>query len=206
MRFTVMLIYFVIYLIVILSLVGLPFMAGLGLIGISADVLDPMILIEHLETNILDTVYGRILLCFAGLSIIASALLGFIRGITARPRREKTIRFDTDSGQVKITMTALEDVVKKSLEEEEIISHIKPRITSLKKGIVINVKLVLKTETNIKDFAEDIQEKIKEKLQSILGKEKDLKINIEVKKMAFSKKAHILEDEIEDSEGPFRKY
>ena len=63
------------------------------------------------------------------------------------------------------------------------------------------------SEVNIKTFAEDIQGKIKDKIESILGKEKELRINVEVRKISFNKRENAFDEDLEDDiEGPFRKY
>jgi len=184
-----------------------------GILGSSFDIESIKLLLDHININILhspsslNNLLSVSVFSLLGLLIILVALR-FIQTLFFRVRREKAIKFEAEEGQISITLSALEDMIKKCLEkEEENISHIKPKIIITKKCIGVNIKLVLKTETNINEFAKDIQQKIKSKIEAILGAEKDLKVNIEVRKIVFNKKNISIDDDDEGSEeGPFRKY
>ncbi len=179
---------------------------GIGLIGISlnVDYLDITTYLIYLKTIIAQNLPLRIVTFLSGFLVIL-IFLRFIQKGMVRYRREKTIKTETDEGFISVTLTAIEDMIKKTLAEEDIIFHIKPKIFATRREIVSNIKIALKEAVNLKELAENIQAKLKERLHTILGDEKPLKINIEVKKIAFSKKE--AEDfEEEDEEGPLRNY
>ena len=191
--------------ILIYLLVGLA--AGIGLIGMSLEInyLDITGYISTLNAMATNSPFIRTIIFLFG-SLIILIFLRFLQKGFTRYRREKTIKTETENGCISVTLTAIEDMIRKSLSDEDIISYIKPRILSTRKEIISYVKPALKEAVNIKDFAENIQIKLKEKLQAILGNEKILKINIEVKKIAFPKKYREENEEEEDEEGPLRKY
>ena len=179
---------------------------GIGLIGISLNVeyLDITTYLIYLKIAIAQNLPLRIATFLTG-ALIILIFLRFIQKGMMRYRREKTIKTETDEGFISVTLTAIEDMIKKTLAKEDIIFHIKPKIFATRREIVSNIKIALKEAVNLKEFAENIQAKLKGQLHAILGDEKPLKINIEVKKIAFSKKE--AEDfEEEDEEGPLRSY
>ncbi len=180
---------------------------GVGLIGMSLGLesLDLNLYLLHLNNLIGQNFIIRIVVFLSGFLIILIFLRFIQKGLT-RHRREKTIKAETNYGFISVTLSAIEDMIKKSLVEEEIISYIKPKIFSTRKEIVSNVKITLKEAVNIKEFAENIQVKLEEKLRAILGDDKPLRINIEVKKIAFSKKESMDDEEEKDEGGPFRNY
>ena len=151
----------------ILIYILISFFVAFGLVGISVDLINLGELARYVQINILTSMFNRTLMCAAGILIALVPLLGLLGSVFSRSRREKTIKYETKAGQVQITLTALEDMVRKCLLENDIISHIKPKVFSRKRNVAINVKLILRSEVNIKTFAEDIQGKIKDKIESI---------------------------------------
>ena len=61
----------------------------------------------------------------------------------------------------------------------------------------------LKEEVNLIEFTSMVQEMIKKKLNYLLGEDEELKINLEIRKLAFSGSKEIVEDE---PKAPFRDY
>ncbi|OPX29383.1 MAG: hypothetical protein B1H08_03940 [Candidatus Omnitrophica bacterium 4484_171] len=191
--------------ILIYLLVGLA--AGIGLIGMSLEInyLDISGYISTLSAMVTNSPLTRTIIFLCGCLIILIFLRFLQKGLT-RCRREKTIKTETENGYISVTLTAIEDMIRKSLSDEDIISYIKPKILATRKEIISYVRLALKEAVNIKDFAESMQIKLKEKLQALLGNEKMLKINIEVKKIAFPRKYAEENEKEDDEEGPLRKY
>jgi len=181
--------------------------AGIGLIGMSLEInhLNIAGYISTLNTMATNSSLTRTIIFLFG-SLIILIFLRFLQKGLTRYRREKTIKTDTENGYISVTLTAIEDMIKKSLSDDDLISYIKPKILSTRKEIIAYVKLALKEAINIKDFAENVQTKLKDKLQAMLGNEKTLKINIEVKKISFPKKYTEENEKEEDEEGPLRKY
>jgi len=180
---------------------------GIGLIGMSLEInyLNITGYISTLNVMAANNLLTRITLFLSG-SLIILIFLRFIQRGFMRYHREKTIKTETENGYISVTLTAIEDMIRKSLSDEDIISHIKPKILSTRKEIISYVKLALKEAVNIKDFAENIQTKLKDKLQALLGSDRTLKINIEIKKISFPRKDTGENEEEEDEEGPLRKY
>jgi len=119
-------------------------------------------------------------------------------------RRNKSITFDSNEGKVSITLVAIEDMLKKMLESKTEVSRIKPKVLLRKKGIEVLARGVLTTEVNLVDFTKEIQEEIKEKVHNLLGEDKQVQVNLEIRKIALNKKDLMTEDK--EPEVPFRNY
>ena len=90
------------------------------------------------------------------------------------------------------------------LEEKPEVSHIKPRVSLKKKKIEVSTKGVLTAEVNLVEFTKEIQEKIKEKINTLLGEDKQVEVNLEIKKVSLGNKNKTLEKE--EPKVPFRNY
>ncbi|MCM8832151.1 MAG: alkaline shock response membrane anchor protein AmaP [Candidatus Omnitrophica bacterium] len=136
--------------------------------------------------------------------LIILICLKYFEAIILSKQKEKFISINTDNGKVRITLFAIEDMLAKLLESKSELSHIKPKILVDKKFIEVLIRANLTSEVNLVEFASEIQHQLKEKLQNILGKEKEIKVEIEIKKMVFSKNKKLtLEAE---PKIPFRDY
>ena len=125
----------------------------------------------------------RISLGTAGIIIVFLSLV-FAQIVSAKQEREKTIAFTNPSGQVTITLLAVEDLIRKIGTGFPQIKELRPDvIIRKKKGIEVNLRLVLKTEINIPEFTARLQETIKIKIQEIFGIEENIIVKIHVAKI-----------------------
>ncbi|MCM8773514.1 MAG: alkaline shock response membrane anchor protein AmaP [Candidatus Omnitrophica bacterium] len=174
---------------------------GITLVVISLGIIEPETITNYLKNVVLSDIYLRIDIFLLGI-LLLFIVLRALQIIFNHLFKEKKITAITQNGEVSITLKALEDIVRKCLENENI-SQTKTRIISAKKKIDVEVILSLKSKTNLSDFTYELQEKIKNELQGILGTDKEIKIKIEVKKISFPKEETLSSEE---KEGPFRYY
>ena len=179
---------------------------GALFIAAALDVIDMNILSFYLH-EFSQTTYSlhspRWTVLLAGLLIILFCLR-YIQTRLRRLSRDKSIRFESSQGTVSITLFAIEDMLKKMLEEKTEVSHIKPKVSLRKKGIDILIKGVLSAEVNLVEFTQEIQEKIKEKMDTFLGEDKDVRVNLEIRKVSMPGKKGSLPTQ--EPEVPFRHY
>ncbi|MCM8813713.1 MAG: alkaline shock response membrane anchor protein AmaP [Candidatus Omnitrophica bacterium] len=123
-----------------------------------------------------------ILILSGVLSILVSLLLA---GISfQRFQKEKTIGYSTNFGQVIISLSAIEDYIRRFAQHWGEIKDLRPDVTISRRGIEIQTKVTLWSTTNIPEAAERIQSTIKEQIQALLsGIDKPLLINIHVNKI-----------------------
>lgn len=160
-------------------------------------------LLEYLQIN----VQARIILGLIG-SLLILITYSFAQVILGRVQREKTIAFSSPSGQVTIALSAVEDLIIRMLKGMPEIKEVRPNVIAGKKGIEIDLRLVLKSEINIPDLTMQLQEMVKTKVQELLGIEEQIVVRLHVAKIASydekSKKGK--EPEKENPTVPFSGY
>jgi uncharacterized alkaline shock family protein YloU len=144
---------------------------------------------------------------------IGSVLLSFFlsRIIIGVQKKERTIAFENPAGRVSISLSALEDMIKRNVLRVSDVKEIRSIIRATKKGIDVTCRLVLKAEGNIPETTLRIQELIKSRVQEILGVEENVTVKLHIAKI-FSqtdKEKSGKEDEFSDfsqSSVPFKGY
>jgi uncharacterized alkaline shock family protein YloU len=131
-------------------------------------------------------VYGdlrmRLITGFSGLALI---LFSFAASqiITGKIQREKTIAFANPNGQVTITLSAVEDLIKRLANQLMEIKDTKADVKATKKGIDIRMRIVLRSETNIPEFTAKLQDLIAGKIQEVFGIDEPINVKIHVAKI-----------------------
>lgn len=125
------------------------------------------------------------------LSMILAGVVGFIilvsllwaNLIYARRKKERTIAFDNPSGPVSVSLNAMEDLIRRIVVRVPEIKEIRPSITAVKKGLDIEIRLILRTDVNIPEMTARLQELIRSKIQDVIGIEGKINIRIHVIKI-----------------------
>ena len=151
-----------------------------------------MLLLAHLidvkaYLNFLNFVYkdpqaGMIAGCVLALTVLIS--LAFARIIYGRQENERNIFINNPLGRVTISVSALEDLIRRMAVRHPQIKEIRPDITSMKKALHIDIKLVLRSEVNIPELTAELQDRIRRKIQDTIGNEERVNIRIHVIKIA----------------------
>ncbi|MCG8432013.1 MAG: alkaline shock response membrane anchor protein AmaP, partial [Candidatus Omnitrophica bacterium] len=134
------------------------------------DILDVLILMQGTTTSRAIVVISGILLILISFSF-AQAILG-------RFQQEKTIAFNTSAGEVTIALTAVEDLIRRIAAEITEIRELRPNVIATKKGIIVDLRVVLRSEVNIPDMTARLQDVTRSKMQEILGIEEQIIIKI----------------------------
>jgi hypothetical protein len=133
----------------------------------------------------------------AGFIIAATLLISFAfaRVIYGRQEQERLIHFDNPLGRVTISLSAIEDLIRRLVVHTPQIKEIRPNITSTRKGLEIEIRLVLRSDVNIPEMTADLQEIIKRKVQDVIGSEETVNIRVHVIKIASESSGHGKEDQ-----------
>jgi hypothetical protein len=128
----------------------------------------------------------------AGLVVAATLLisLAFARVIYGRQEEERLIHFDNPLGRVTISLSAIEDLIRRLVVHTPQIKEIRPNITSTKKGLEIEIQLVLRSDVNIPEMTADLQDIIKRKVQDVIGSEEAVDICVHVIKISSEGQEH----------------
>ena len=135
--------------------------------------------LEYLQVNL----QARIIFGLIG-GVLVLITYSFAQVILGRVQREKTIAFSSPSGQVTIALSAVEDLIIRMLRGSPEIKEARPNVIAGKRGIEIDLRLILKSEINIPDLTMQLQEMVKSKVQEILGIEEQIVVRIHVAKIS----------------------
>jgi hypothetical protein len=116
-----------------------------------------------------------LLLIVASISLAQLILGGF--------QREKTIAFTTSSGEVTIALSAVEDLIRHLVHLIPEIKELRPNVIASKKGIIVDLKVILKSEANLPELTARLQDVTKSKIQEVLGVEEEIIIKIHITKI-----------------------
>lgn len=186
----------------VLIYIILSLATGLVLIGLSLEIITVDVTTAYLAEIAADFPL-RWVTVLVGLLLILLCLR-YMQASFRRSRKNKSIAFDSDQGKVSITLVAIEDMLKKMLEAKTEVSRIKPKVLLRKRGIEVIARGVLTTEVNLVEFTKEIQEQVREKVHTLLGEDKEVQVNLEIRKIALSQKDLMAEDK--EPEIPFRNY
>ena len=138
---------------------------GVAIIGFALRVFP----LENL-VNVLDAAYSdvnlRMLVGLLGALLILVSL-SLAQLMLGGMQKEKTIAFNNPSGQVTVSLAAVEDLVRRLTAPISEIKELRPDVIVSKKGIQIDLRVILRAETNIPDLTLRLQELVKSKVQEI---------------------------------------
>lgn len=129
-----------------------------------------------------NTPNSKIIIGLSGLLLILISF-SFAQLILGRFQREKTIAFTTASGEVTIALSAVEDLIRRLTHLIPEIKELRPDVIATKKGILVDLRVVLKSEANIPELTSRLQDIARSKIQEVLGVEEQIIIKIHVAKI-----------------------
>lgn len=153
------------------------------------------------------SLYARVIFFLSGILLILISF-SFAQLILGRFQREKTIAFATSTGEVTIALSAVEDLIKRLAGIIPEIKELRPDVIATKKGIVVDIRVVLRSEANIPELTSRLQEITKSKIQEVLGLEEQIIIKIHVAKIVSIEEKDRKRRELEKEEPkiPFSGY
>jgi len=122
----------------------------------------------------------------AGVIVAITMLISLVlaRIIYGRQERESNIFINNPLGRVTISVSALEDLVRRMAFKSPQIKEICPDITSTKNGLHVDIRLILRSEANIPELTAELQDLIKAKIQGVIGVDERVNIRIHVIKIS----------------------
>lgn len=172
---------------------------GVSMISLAAGLINTYEIAAFIHTFNIANI--RLIIAFGGMLLILVSLL-FSQIIFTKIKREKTIAFQTPNGEVLVSLSAVEDLIRRTTIEMEGIKDARPDVIAGKKGIEINLRLILNDEINIPEFTARIQDIIKNRIQEMLGIDEAIVIKIFVAKIVTREIKSRKKKEIEPDETP----
>lgn len=144
---------------------------------------------------------SKIIIGLSGLLLILISF-SFAQLILGSFQREKTIAFTTSSGEVTIALSAVEDLIRRLAHILPEIKELRPDVIATKKGILVDLRVVLKSEANIPELTARLQDITRTKIQEVLGVEEQIIIKIHVTKIISLEEREKKRKETEKQEQP----
>ena len=181
-------------------------LASLALIVFALNILQPQD-INNALIQVQSSVNSRIITGISGLLLILISF-SFAQLILGRFQREKTIAFTTSSGEVTIALSAVEDLIRRLSGVIPEIKELRPDVIATKKGIVVDLRVILRKEANIPELTSRLQDITRAKIQEVLGVEEQIIVKIHVAKIAAmeDKDKRKKDSEKTEPEAPFSGY
>ncbi|MDP8216501.1 MAG: alkaline shock response membrane anchor protein AmaP [Candidatus Kaelpia imicola] len=149
----------------------------------------------------------KLLAGFVGtaLIVLVIALLNFVWSGAAA---EKNIAFKTDYGEVLVSLSAIEDYVRKIMRDDPDVRDLRSKVTVRKRGLVISLKAAMLSEINIPSVTEKIQSELRSKVQEMLGMEEPVIVKVFISKIGEKDKKKKLKqgEEPQDVVPPYREF
>lgn len=147
----------------------------------------------------------RLIVGLSGLLLILISY-SFAQLILGRFQREKTIAFTTSSGQVTVALSAIEDLIKRLVGIIPEIRELRPDVIATKKGIEVDLRVILKSEASIPDLTSRLQDITRSRIQEVLGLEEQIIIKIHIAKIVSGEEKKKKEAERQEAVIPFGGY
>jgi len=175
-------------------------------LGVLFIVMSLNIITQDSMIEAINTVYAatntRLILGVTGILLVFISLM-VVQVTMGKIQREKTIAFENPDGQVTISLSAIEDFIKRALKQLPEVKELRPSVRAGKKGISIVNRVTLFSDINIPETTEKIQNIVKTRVQDMLGVEEPINIRVHVVKISHKEEAP-KEMKKDDKSTPFR--
>ncbi len=106
--------------------------------------------------------------------------LGFTRALIKQRRQEEALIYQSEIGPIVVSITAIEDVVRKVLKHFHLIKEWKVKTLIRDNNVEIRLRLVLWSGARIQGLLAEVQEEVRQRVRKILGGENRLEILCDV--------------------------
>ena len=142
--------------------------------------------------------------CAGGIMFMSFLLAKLIYGSR---QMERTIAFENPTGGVTVSLTALEDLIRRLIVQMPEVKEIRPHMIANRKGLEVDIKLVLRHEANIPEMTSRFQDLVRRKIEEAVGMEGKINIRLHVIKISLEDIKFKRKDEFEiPTQAPFHGY
>lgn len=161
--------------------------------------------------GILDTVNGtlgyQVALGVTGGLFVVIGIIAPCR-LAKNLKKSRTVSFQNPDGEVTVSLSAIEDYIRKIAKGISGIKDVRPHVDIGKKGIDVIVAVSISATANIPEVTEKIQMQVKNQVQGMLGVEENINIKLHINKIMKGLQAE--EDSFgegmpEEAQVPFRE-
>ncbi|MCM8763230.1 MAG: alkaline shock response membrane anchor protein AmaP [Candidatus Omnitrophica bacterium] len=191
----------------IFTLIGISFYVMIiSLLGVLLILFGMHVLTVQNVSLFLEKLYvdlsSRLITALVGILLILLSF-SFAQLILGKIQKERTIAFTGTAGRVTVALSAVEDLIRRMCSAIPEVKELKPYVIAGKRGIEIDLKVVLRSEINIPDLTARLQEMVKSRLQDILGIDEQIMVRIHVAKIVSQEeKDKKIKKEFEKTQNP----
>jgi uncharacterized alkaline shock family protein YloU len=154
--------------------------AGSGILGHNFGVIDIIEIAESYAGAIWTVLAGAAMLIFGVISIVL---------MVALRKPEKSFSIQNPDGEMRITFSAIEDMLKKSTSRIEGIEDIRPKVVEGKRGLEILSRVSVMEDVSIPQLTMRIQDVVKSQIRDVLGIEEVGAIRTHIYKISARSKS-----------------
>lgn len=125
---------------------------------------------------------SRMIVGLSGVLLIILSI-SFAQIILGRFQKEKTIAFPTSSGEVTIALAAVEDLIRRLSSLVPEVKELKPNVIAKKDRIIVDLRVALRSSSNMPELTARLQEMVKSEIERVLGLEQEPVVNIHIAKI-----------------------
>lgn len=164
--------------------------------------------------DVLTLIYfdGNLRLIFgviASILLIANYVLFSVYSVNIR--RDKIIAFDNPSGRVSVSLSAMEELVRRLLAKHPEVKESRVSIVATRKGLQIKARVTLLSDVNIPGLTSRIQAAITRKINDMIGLEEKIDVAIFVGRILSQEPPvpegeGVLADNVDEQNIPFHGF
>ena len=125
-----------------------------------------------------------------GILLVLLSILFVLHLLEGVFKKDKGILFSGANGITTVSLSAVEDIIRRAGSQFLDIKEIKPRVNIKRNNMNISASIMLYSGVNVPGITESLQTSIKEHLREVLGIENEVRIKIHITKIVEkSKKA-----------------
>lgn len=127
----------------------------------------------------IENLYGQWEIGVIGLLLLFASIRFLVSGIKTKKHMETLIK-NTQFGDIKISLNAIESTVIKAAYDITGVKNIKTKIIKFQEGIKLDLRVSLFPDVKITDITNDIQKNVKTHVEEVTGVSvKEIKITVE---------------------------
>jgi uncharacterized alkaline shock family protein YloU len=117
-----------------------------------------------------------------GLFFISVGLI-FSKLLLKTGRQSEAIIFQSEMGPMLVSVTAIEDVVKRVLKRFHLVKDNKIKTLVHGKNVELRLRLVLWSGGQVPELLSDIQQQVRSRVKKLLGPENNVEVNCDVQRI-----------------------
>ena len=171
--------------VVMLAFATVMILSGLFLVLSGVNVLFPSEYFESALNFVLSDISGQAAIICFGFFVILLGVAAPYR-LEKKLKKKRIVAFQNPDGEVSVSLSAVEDYIQKIAKSVPGIKDVKSSVCITKKGIDITTAVSIISGVNIPEMTELIQLEVKNKVQTMLGVEENIRMKIHISKISKS--------------------